>query len=337
MKRTFAALTAVLIATAGLSACTSTPSPEPTQSASDQDILALPRVEFVVPVNSSPFWDEVKRGASAAGKDFKVTIMFNGPDKASDSAGYLKLLRNALKHNNLIGVGVGPQVAAAADIPATLAPAQGTKISVVAVGAPIAKYDAAIATVMSNNQWIGENAAKQMTNVAGQTGSVAVLTSGDDPATGARADAFSAFVKKTYKTVTVVAPQDGGGTRANAKKAAQKILADNPDLVGFFGTDSVTTLGIADAVASVKGSKVTIVGVDADTDEITAVQKGTITGAYAQNGFNVGYQTVSLIVNASKGTPPKDKTMLSDVVWYTKSNLKDPAVSQIVLAGKSAT
>ena len=328
MKRPIALAAAALITAATLSACT--PAPAPTSSGmTDDEILALPKVELVVPVNTSPYWDEVKRGAFAAGKDLKVNIFFNGPDDPADSAGYLKLLRAAMNHKPA-GIGVASQTASAATIPDVLKPAADAKIQIVAVGSSITGYDGAIATVMSNSQWLGENAAKQLGVLVKSKGSVAVLTNGSDPATKVRADAFSAYVKKSLPNMKVVTVADGGQKRADTKKAAQQVLTDNPKLVGFFGTDAVTTLGIADALKDAKKATAKVVGVDADPDEVALVKDGTIAGAFAQNAFNIGYQTVRLIVDASNGTMPKDKTVFSEVVWYTKANMKDPAVVQIL-------
>ncbi len=325
MKRPLVGLVVALAALCGLSACTPAPSPTPTGPV---DPGSLPLVELISPVNSSPFWDEVKRGAMAAGKDLKVTVLFNGPTKADDKTGYMKLLRAALKHKP-IGIGVAPQAAALSEAAPALTSATSLGIHVVAVNSPLTGSDVPIATVQSNNQWIGENAAKQVGKLVKGHGSVVVLTDGSDPATTARADAFAAYLKKNDKNVKVVATKDGGSSRASAKKAAASVLAANPGVTGVFGTNGPTTLGLADAVAA-KKSKPVVVGVDAESDEVKLVSEGAVAGAYAQNAFNIGYQTVRTIVDASKGTMPTDKTLFSDVVWYTKSNLKDPAVVQIL-------
>ena len=60
------------------------------------------------------------------------------------------------------------------------------------------------------------------------------------------------------------------------------------------------------------------------------LEQGKISGVVVQNPYGMGKKTVELIVAASKGENPAEKNVVSESVWVTTENLKDPDVQQIV-------
>ena len=324
MKRVLVGLVATLLA-AGLAACT--PSPPPPSTPSEKPPLSsLPHIELIAPVNSSYYWDAVKAGAKAAAKELNVNVSFNGPTKEGDVEGELSLLRAALGHG-LVGIAVAPPLNAMDEVAAALTSAKTAGTPVVSMDHPVVGSDVPITTVMSNNPWIGEQTARKLVPLIGGKGKVVVVTNSGDQAASDRAEAFADYLKKNAPDVEVATTDVKAVDRAAAKTAAAPVVAGKPKAI--YATTGELTLGVADAVKDAS-AKVMIVGVDAAPEQVELVKDGTITGAFAQNPFNIGFQTVKLLVDATAGTMPSGKTFMSDAVWYTKDNLADSQVARII-------
>lgn len=70
-------------------------------------------------------------------------------------------------------------------------------------------------------------------------------------------------------------------------------LEKHPDLKGCFGTNADTVLLAANAVSDMENSEnIAVMGFDAGTDQIAALEDGGIDGLVVQNPFGMGYATV---------------------------------------------
>jgi len=314
-RRVVVAAMAVALA-AALSACTSqTPNPGPTGPA--------PKFTIIGDSTSVLSWNAVKTGATKAGQDLGVTVVFTAANgSASQQA---TLIKQAIT-GGTAGVGVGVRDGQAGALQASLTSLGTAKIPYVVFDAPGAG-GAALASVVSNDAWIGQTAAQHMAALLGNKGKVAIIGGTGSGSGKARADAFKSYLKAHAPGVTVVSTVNGA-TQASAKAAATTALGTS-GLAGIFATDGNAALGASAAVTAQK-AKVKVIGVDALPAEVNAVKSKAIAGAIAQNPFNVGYQMVRLLAQANKGTPSPNKTVYSNAVWYTAATIKDPAVVSVL-------
>lgn len=313
LKTTIAAVMAAALG-ATLSACTSEPEPTPPSKTGSFAIVG--------DTTSVLSWDAIKAGAMKAGEDLGVSVVFTAADAKTDQLG--------LVHQTMMskptGIGVGVVAGSGSDVADVVGEAQTS-------GTPAVLYDSpaagtSLTTVVSNDTWIGQTAAQQL-SVLVNSGKVAVVGNASDGPAKARSDAFSAYLKANAPRVTMAGTAEGAD-RAAASKATADLLKKNPGLVAIFATDGNSTLGVADAVKSAGAKNVKVLGVDALPDEVKAVKNGTIAGAIAQNPFNIGYQLVTVLAHTADGTPSPQKTVYSQAVWYTAANMKDPAVSTVL-------
>lgn len=72
-----------------------------------------------------------------------------------------------------------------------------------------------------------------------------------------------------------------------------------------------------------------VVGVDASPDVLTLLSEGKIDGIVTQNPYQIGYKTVSTLVDQVKGKAPAEKTIVSEAAWVTKDNMNNPEIKQI--------
>lgn len=327
MKKLFAGALGVLLA-AGLTACGNTDGTATEGATTGGDGGGGGRVALIAKANSAEYWMKVKEGAEAAGKDLGVEVTFNGPDTESEGDKQLNQLQTAINDKPL-GIGFAPQDGAQDGAPRLMDDAKAADIPVVIFDTPLAGSDVPLATVASDNAGMGAQAAEKLIEATGGKGKVAIIAHGEVGTAAARRDGFKEYVEKNAPDMEVVDVQNGESDPAKSRDKAQGILQAHSDLVGFFGTDDDSTIAIADEVAA-KGLDIQVIGVDSSPDVLTLLEEGKISGIIVQNPFNMGYQTVELLVKASKGEDPAEKSIVSESVWVTKDNINDEDVQKVI-------
>jgi ribose transport system substrate-binding protein len=282
----------------------------------------------LVAKGTSDYWTLVKNGAMAAGADLGAEVTYNAPDTENEGDKQLNQLQAAI-NDKPNGVGIAPQDGAQDGAPAIVDLAAAANIPVVAFDTPLANSDVPIATIASDNEGIGAQAAENLSTLLGGKGKVAMVIQGVTGTAAARRDGFVNWMKANAPGIEVVDIQNGEADPAKSRDKAQGILQAHPDLAGFAGTSDYSTIAIADEVAA-KGLPVKVVGVDASPDVLTLLTEGKIHGIVTQNPYQIGYQTVKTLVEAAKGTMPAQKSIVSESVWVTKDNMNDPEVKQVL-------
>lgn len=311
----------------GLTGCGSGPGQAGTSQPVDGG-AAGGRVALIAKANAAEYWVKVREGAEAAGAELGVSVTFNGPDTESEGDKQLNQLQSAINDQPL-GVGFAPQDGAQDGAPRLIEQAEEMGIPVVIFDTPLAGSDVPVATVASDNEGMGAQAAEKLIELTGGQGKVAIVAHGEVGTASARRDGFRAYLKENAPDMAVVDVQNGESDPAKSRDKAQGILQAHPDLVGFFGTDDDSTIAIADEVAA-KGLDVKVVGIDSSPDVLTLLEQGKIAGVVVQNPFGMGYQTVELLVAAAGGEVPTEKNVVSKSAWVTPDNLGDEEIQQII-------
>jgi ribose transport system substrate-binding protein len=125
----------------------------------------------------------------------------------------------------------------------------------------------------------------------------------------------------------VIAEDFAGATVDSAQKAAERVLANFPDLDGIFTPNESSTTGLLQALHSVKRlGQVKVVGFDGSEILVGALRAGDIHGLVLQDAFAMGYQGVLRAVDAVEGKKPAERVRHTSLRVATRENLDDPAV-----------
>lgn len=285
-------------------------------------------IALVAKANSAEYWVKVREGAEAAGAELGVTVTFNGPDTEAESDKQLNQLQSAIIANP-IGIGFAPQDGAQDGAPSLIDEAEAAGIPVAIFDTPLAGSDVPIATVASDNEGMGAQAAEKLSEMIGGEGKVAIIAHGEVGTAAARRDGFRNWVEENAPGIEIVDVQNGESDPAKSRDKAQGILQANQDMAGFFGTDDDSVIAIADEVAT-RGLDTKVVGVDSSPDVLTLLEEGGIHGVIVQNPYGMGYQTVEILYEASQGNEPAESNVVSESVWVTPDNINDDEVQQVI-------
>jgi ribose transport system substrate-binding protein len=142
--------------------------------------------------------------------------------------------------------------------------------------------------------------------------------------TDQRQAGFAAAAKADPK-FQYVGTQFDQDTASLAAQVTLAALQKNPGIVGIFAANLFSAEGAATGVRQAgKSGKVKIVGFDAEPDEITALQQGTVQALIAQSPYVIGTNAVDQAVAALTGKPttPKIGTKFTII---TNANLSSAA------------
>lgn len=279
-------------------------------------------IAVIVKTENANFWQNVKKGAVAAGEKLggKYKISFQGPQAETAIDEEVNMVNNAINR------GVAGIVLAASDPDALIPPVKKAFEN----GIPVVIIDSGINSdgkyyqsfLATDNRAAGKLAAKKLLSKHGdKVGKVGVMsyTPGSSSAIE-RTGGFIDEVKK-HKEIKVLEPLYSQSDMVTALNQTIDVLTSNPDLTAIFGANEPTAVGMARAVKE-RGyaGKIVAVGFDGNQDLQNFVRDGTLDGIVVQSSYQMGYKgvdTISRILNGEK----VEKFIDTGVVYVTKENI----------------
>jgi ribose transport system substrate-binding protein len=311
-------------ASMALAACSSTPAASGGASGGTGD---KPYIAIISKGFQHQFWQAVKQGAEQQAAKDGVTITFEGPATESEVEAQMTMLSNAFaKKPAALGFAALDSKAAAP----VLQQFADAKIPVVAFDSGV-DSDIPVTTAATDNKAAAAEAAKHMCELVGGSGTVGVMVHDQTSRTGQdRRDGFLEGMKATCPTVKVLEPQYGKGDANISADIASSIIEANKDLKGIFLANEGTAIGGIKATQQ-KGmaGKIVLIGFDSGTDQINAINDGTMAGAITQNPVGIGEQVVAAAVKTLHGeTVPK--VIDTGFYWYDKTNINDAKIQAVL-------
>lgn len=287
-------------------------------------------IAVIVKTTSSNFWQNVNKGATAAMEgQSEHTMTFNGPASESAVAEQVNLVDNAINR------GVSAIVLAPSD-PDALAPAVKRAYE---SAIPVAIIDSALgesangtyqAFLSTDNKAAGEQAAQTMIDAVGTTGKVAVMSyvAGVGSEIG-RVGGFIDYLKANSE-LEVVGPYYSQSQMATALNQTTDVLAANGDLVGIFGANEPTAVGMGRAIVQAgKAGSLTAIGFDGNGDLQDFVRDGTLKAIAVQGSFQMGELGVKAVIDVLAGKEV-ESFIDTGVVLVTKDNIDAPEAQNVL-------
>ena len=263
------------------------------------------KMSFIQGVAGDGFYVTMGCGMQAEAKKLgNVTVNIQGPSKFDPTLQNPIIESVTAAHPDAIMI--APDDVTASRPP--IAQAMSAGIKVVLVDTTLTDPSGAVSQISSDNLAGGADAFTAIKQLVPNGGQLLVVNtqpgiSTTDQRTTGFANAAKADPKFHY--VGVQYDQDSASIAAQVTLAA---LQKNPGIVGIFATNLFSAEGAATGIRQAgKSGKVKIVGFDAEPDEITALQQGTVQGLIAQSPYVIGTNAVDQAVAALSGKPTTAK------------------------------
>jgi len=276
---------------------------------------------FIQGVAGDGFYVTMGCGMQAEAKTLGATVNIQGP--TSFDATLQNPIIESVTAAHPSAIMIAPDDVVASRPPIAQAMAAGIKV--VLVDTTLTNPAGAVSQISSDNTAGGADAfaaVKQLVPGGGQV--FVVNTKPGISTTDQRTAGFAAAAKADPKFSYVGVQYD----QDTASLAAQVTLAElqkDPGIVAIFATNLFSAEGAATGIrqAGMSG-KVKVVGFDAEPDEITALQQGTVQALIAQSPYTIGTDAVQQAIAALQGKPttPKIGTKFTII---TTANLNSAA------------
>lgn len=244
------------------------------------------------------FWSILNQGAANMAAMLGVTYIWKAPEK-NDAALQIELLNNAVNDGAdavLIAVSDSEKLSE----PIRNAKAKGTKI--VYVDAPA--NEEAVTTLATNNYDAGILAGENMINELelfgiekGKIGIIGYNTTTDT--TMNREAGFRDTILADGK-FTLLDTEYMEGDRVASQKAAERLIKDNKDMVGLFGTNEGSSEGVGNAIKA-DNNRVIGIGFNKSDLILKLIQEESLKAVIVQNPFTMGYLGMAEAIAAIKG------------------------------------
>lgn len=237
-------------------------------------------------------WLSVKKGAETKAKELgDVDIIFRAPAGKVDPNEQTRMVEDAI--NQKVDAillapsdksALGPVVERAID----------EKIPVVIIDSPV-DAEGYVTFLSTDNYAAGALAADTLAKLVNEKGKVGIINAQPGAGTAiARSSGFEDRLKEKYPNMKVAGIQYSNGDKAVALNQATDMMTANPDLVGFYGSNEGSTVGISRALEeSGNIGKIKLVGFDFSKDTITGLKNGSIQASMVQNPEKMGYDGVA--------------------------------------------
>jgi ribose transport system substrate-binding protein len=311
MKKRMSLLILLIVATLVFSACApAAPVVEEAPAAEEEEAPVAEEVNapaaeegpveiaVIVKTGNSSFWQNVQTGSMDAQNDLKaktpkLSVTFLGAQSESNINEQINIVESAIDR------GVKAIVLAPSDVAALVPVVEKAK----AAGIPVVIIDSAlegsednyVSFLATDNDAAGRACAERLiadvkAKTGSDTGNIAIMSyvAGVGSEIG-RVGGFTDYIEKN-SNLTIVTTQYSNADMPTALNQTTNVLAANPDLVGIFGANEPTAIGMARAIAQAGlAGEIVAIGFDGNSVLADFVRDGTLQAIAVQSSYNMGY------------------------------------------------
>lgn len=318
MKKLIAGLTALLFLLTG---CGIQPVQQETQNPK--------KVVAILKAMDSLHWLSVEDGMQKAAKDYQVDVTILWPETESDVEEQEQIIQDALL-SKPDAVVLAP--CDSVGVQSYTKQMRKQKIDVFYIDEE-ADSSEDIPYVGSDNYGSGKMAAEALAKTLPTGAQVAVIGgSRNQKAHDKRIRGFQDFIEQHTDLTVVDTAEVPGCTQGGGREAMRSLLQQYPNLQGVFCTSAMMTMGALEQCEAEQRKDVKLVGMDTQSDALSAVQDGSLVAMVSQNGYDMGYRMIQTVVEQWDGkNVPKTTYVKNELI--TQKNV-DTFLKEYVMEGR---
>lgn len=296
-------------------------------------------IAVIVKTGNSSFWQNVQTGAMDAQKELrakspKLSVTFLGAQSESNVNEQINIVESAIDR------GVKAIVLAPSDVTALVPAVKKAKDA----GIPVIIIDSALSGDANNyvtflatdNKAAGEACAKALIEgvkkaTGKDNGKIAVMSyvAGVGSEIG-RVGGFKDYIAKNSK-LEIVTTQYSNADMPTALNQTTSVLDANPDLVGIFGANEPTAIGMGRAIAQAKlAGKITAIGFDGNSALAGFIKDGTLQAIAVQSSYNMGFLGVKTAYDVAYNGTKVEKYVDTGFLMVTKDNIDSTEAKNVL-------
>lgn len=281
----------------------------------------------VVPkLTNTVFWQSVLAGANAAGKEFGYKIIFDGPDRETNSPRQIQIISDAISRH-VDGVVLAP--VDRQNLVSSVEHLAELKIPCVIIDSGLDSVHF-VSFAATDNYQGGVLAAQSMGHALGGKGNVLVVRHiAGSHAAARRVSGFVDTISNEFPGIKIVDSRSGQDTAAIAKTVTEDMLMRHPDAQGVFACNVDLSVGALQALQEQKRTDVKLVAFDPDRMLLDGLRSGQVAAIIVQDPYKMGYEGVRVVADYIKGLS-SPRLIDTGVAVVTSENLTDPKIMRLL-------
>jgi ribose transport system substrate-binding protein len=299
---------------------------ESDSTVSETTVGAKHVIAVIPKLTNTVYWQSVLAGAQAAGKDFGYEILWDGPDRETNSARQIEIVDDAIARK-VEGVVIAP-------VDRTDLVPSVDKLD--QLNTPCVIIDSGLDTVRflsfasTDNYQGGVLAAERMGQVLSGKGNVLVVRHiAGSHATIKRVSGFSDTLAKEFPNIKIVDSESGQDAAEIAKKVTEDMLQKYPDVQGLFACNVDVSVGALQALQEAKRTDVKMVAFDPAKSLLDGLRSGQVAAIIVQDPYKMGYEGVKALALHNKGQS-SPRLIDTGVEVVSSENLTDPKILRLL-------
>ncbi len=254
------------------------------------------KIGYVVKDNTGDYWKIVQAGAMAAGKDFDVEVLYNGPNAETEVMQQVAMMEDMIT-KKVSALVIAPSQPKAAISVFDKADAAGIPVLLADTDADWSKKVTFLGT---GNEAAGKIGGEYIAKKLGPGAEIVIVRGAlGDLTHDQRSNGAANAAKAAGCKVVDIQPADSD--MAKAMDVMENLIQANPNIKGVFCTSDAMAIGANRAVEK-SGKNIVVIGFDAIPVAVEEIMKGkTFIGSVAQSPYNIGYMGVENAIKAAKG------------------------------------
>ncbi|MDD2375453.1 MAG: substrate-binding domain-containing protein [Eubacteriales bacterium] len=288
-------------------------------------------IALLVKSSESDFFQTVKLGAEAAGKEYNADVRFTGPASESEIQEQIRMLYEMIESDNKPDV----LLLAAADVEALAEPAQAA----IDAGVPVITVDSGVnldsvsSVIETDNLAVGSQLGHAVADAVDGKATILLVNfvAGTSTAEAREQGFLDAVVN--YKDIEIANIVFCNSQEQLARELVHEQLALRPDINVVVGLNAHGTIGagraILDRASMGIDDNIRLFGVDSTPEEVLHLDRGTLEATVIQNPYAMGYFGVQQAVRLLQ-KEKIDKLTYTDSVLITRENMYAPENQKLV-------
>lgn len=269
------------------------------------------------------FWQQVKKGAETAAKEFGADLTFTGPSIEDNVDEQIEIVQQYIERK--------PDAIA-------LAACDRERLTVIAqdvldAGIKLITVDSDIETgvaasfVGTDNETAAAELAKRLLTLVPANEPIAVISFVPVTSTAILRETGFLNEMKARGASNILGPYYSGDSSEAAYELARKLLLSQK-ISGIYATNAISSEGVACAVAEVAPG-LPFVAFDSTTVQNQYLENGIISMLAVQRPFNMGYLAVKAAIDAVNGKQ-LEKHIDTGFVLVTRENMQSEEIQKLI-------
>ncbi len=267
------------------------------------------------------YWDYVNQGAADMAEEVGINYIWDAPAVRNVNE-QIEIINRAVER------GADALLIAADDprrISGVVEDAKARGVKVIYIDSPA--YEEAITTLATDNYEAGVLAGETMLSILESmgisNGSIGIISYAGKANTELRESGFRARLVEDGRFNILATVNTKTGTPQEAQEAAERIIAENEDLIALLATNEGTTVGVGTAIRE-NDNRYIGVGYDQTDATMELLNGGSLKAIIVQNPYTMGYLGMAEAVAAILGwdTGPEYINTGASVISYDEERVE---------------